>query len=374
MTATNNTPNTAADAARMPLGTRIALARKEARMTQPQLAKASGIAQSNISMIETLKTAPTAKTYDTLMGAIVTHMGRNPVSIDAVDGVLGIVGRSQGKIALVNSLLSAPEPVEWLVEGFLARRYVTMLAGQEGSGKSMVTQTLAVALAEGRSEAFGFRLPGRPMRGLVFDVENVMVVDDAVNGSLVKGRLQAYGLTATGDENLTVAGVQGFDLDKDSDVLDAVLADAENAGAAFDFIILDSFRSLWTSGSENTPEAGRVLTKINRLAHKHNVAIIVIHHTNKAGAAYSGHTSIGSTVAAVWTFSRLVHKDPETGRKAQHATARFLSPYKVRISAEMKARIVSTSGNGITSSKTADDYAAEGFEIDPGNVEETEGE
>lgn len=362
--------NTAADAVMMPLGTRVMLARKEARMTQPQLAKASGIPQSNISMIETGKTSPTAKTYDALMGAIVKQMGHNPVSIDAIDGVLGIVGRSQGKIGLVSSLLSAPEPIDWLVEGFLARRYVTMLAGQEGSGKSMVTQTLAVALAEGRTEAFGFRLPGKHCRGLVFDVENVMMVDDNVNGSLVKSRLQAYGLTSKGDEYLTVAGVQGFDLDKDSDVLDAVLADAENAGAPFDFLILDSFRSLWTSGSENTPEAGRVLTKLNRLAHKHNLAVIVIHHTNKAGAAYSGHTSIGSTVAAVWTFSRLVHKNPETGRKEQHATARFLNPYKVRITAEMRSRIVSTSETGIVSSKSVADYEAEGFAIDPGTSDD----
>lgn len=368
------TKNTAADAVLMPLGTRIAVARKEARMTQPELAAATGIAQSNISMIETGKTNPNAKTYDTLMGAIVAKMGHNPVTIDAVDGVLGIVGRSQGKLALVNSLLTAPDPIDWTVEGFLARRYVTILAGQEGSGKSMVAQTLAVALAEGRAEAFGFRLPGRPMRVLVVDVENVMVVDENVNGSLVKSRLQDYGLTAAGDAHLTVAGVQGFDLDKDSEILDAALTDAENAGEPFDFIVLDSFRSLWTSGSENTPEAGRVLTKLNRLAHKHNCAVLLLHHTNKAGAAYSGHTSIGSTVAAVWTFSKLIHKDPDTGKKAQHPTARFLAPYKVRIAAEMRARIVSTSGQGIVSHKTADDYAAEGFTIDPGTEDETEGD
>lgn len=372
----NTRKNTAADAARMPLGMRVALARKEAKMTQKALAEATGVPQPNISLIEGGRLNCTAATYDRLIGGIVEHMGRAPVSLDSIDGTLGIVGRSQGKLGLVtgSQLLDKPIPTDWLVESFVARRRVTLLAGQEGSGKSMVAQTITVALANGDKEAFGFRLPGTPQRVLVIDTENVMMpTDDEVDASLVMERMQHFGLTMQGAENVSVVGTFGFDLDKDSEVLDMILTDAEKMGAPFDVVVFDSFRSLWTSGSENTPDAGRVLQKLCKQAHKHAAAFLVLHHTNKAGAAYSGHTSIGSTVAAVWTFSRLVHKDPETGKKVQHATARFLAPYKVRIAAEPKSRIVKTSGAGIISDKSVADYEAEGFTIDPGTPDE-EGE
>jgi len=339
-------------------------ARGEAGLSQTELAELSGIAQANISRYEKGQLNPTSATVDKLMTAIAAHMGRTPSAQAVLHGSVGVIGRSQGKLGIVTDLMAKPEPKEWFATGFVARRYVTMVAGQEGAGKSTVCQTLAVAWANGWDEAFGFHLPGKPLRGLIIDVENVMMTgDDApVDGSLVMERLQRFGLTDAGADNLTVVGAAGFDLDKDSDMLDAILQDAANDGAPYDFVIFDSFRSLWTSGSENTPDAGRVLQKINRLAYKHNVAAIVIHHTNKAGAAYSGHTSIGSTVAAVWTFSRLIHKDEETGKKVQHATARYLNPYKVRIAAEAKGRIVAVGATGITDTKSADEY--DGYNVD----------
>ena len=358
-------------------GQRIMLARKEAGWTQRQLVEAYNTTYADAITAGTIKplyqpalaryekgsTAGHSSIIDRIM-----HVLRNAgatVVTDSVDGVLGIQARSAGKLIPVANLMAKPTPKEWFAEGFVARRFVTAVAGQEGAGKTMLVQTLATAWANGDTEAFSFRLPGRQLRGLIIDVENVMVPnEDDVEPSLVTERLQAYGLTEETSHNLTVVGCLGFDLDKDTDALDGILSEAAKAGQAYDFVILDSFRSLWTSGSENTPEAGRVLVKVNRLAYKHNCAIIVLMHTNKAGAAYAGHTSIGSTVAALWTFSKLVHKNPETGKKAQHPTLRYLHPYKVRISAEPQGRIVSTSATGIQSPKSADDYA--GFEADMG--------
>lgn len=341
----------------------IRSARAEAALTQPQLADLTGIAQANISRYERGQLNPNADTVDRIMSAIAQHMGRTPAAVQLVQGSIGIIGRSQGKLGVVADLMATPQPKEWLASGLIAKRFVTILAGQEGAGKSTLAQTLAVALANGDREAFGFRLPGTMHRVLVLDVENVMMNDvNSVDASIVMERVQRYGLTMQGNENLTVVGAIGFDLDKDSDVIDAILADAENEGRPYDFVVFDSFRSLWTSGSENTADAGRVLTKVNRWAYTHNCGILMLHHTNKSGAAYSGHTSIGSTVAAVWTFSRLIHKDAETGDKVQHPTARFLNPYKVRIAAEAKSRIVAVGAEGITDTKSADEY--EGFNVD----------
>jgi transcriptional regulator with XRE-family HTH domain len=346
-------------------------ARSEAGLSQPQLSELTGIAQANISRYERGQLNPNAATVDRIMSAIALHMGRTPSAQAVLHGSVGIIGRSQGKLGVVRDLMATPTPKEWFATGFVARGYATMVAGQEGSGKSTLTQTLCVAWAEGWEEAFGFHLPGKPLRVLIIDVENVMMQDeDTVDGSLVMERLQRFGLTEAGAENITAVGASGFDLDKDSDVLDAILQDAADEGMPYDVVVLDSFRSLWTSGSENTPDAGRVLAKVNRMAYKHSAAVLIIHHTNKAGAAYSGHTSIGSTVAAVWTFSRLIHKDAESGKKVQHPTARFLNPYKVRIAAEAKGRIVAVGARGITDTKSADEYDVTGYDVDPGDEDE----
>ena len=364
-------------------GQRIAFARQEAGWTQRQLADAYNafyadditarrikpIYQPAIARYEKGSTAAHSSILDRIM-QVLRNAGATIVT-DSVDGVLGIQARSAGKLVPVLDLMAKPTPKEWFADGFIARKFVTAVAGQEGAGKTMLAQSLIVAWANGDTEAFSFRLPGRQLRVLVVDVENVFVPnEDDIEPSLVTERLQAYGLTEESAKNVTVVGCLGFDLDKDIDSLDGILSEARRSGNPYDVVVLDSFRSLAMSTNENTADAGRVLVKVNRLAYTHNVAVVVLMHSNKAGAAYAGHTSIGSTVAAVWTFSKLATKDPNTGKKAQHKTARYLHPYKVRIAAEPQGRILATSAVGITSPKSAEEYA--GFDIDTG-VDDTEG-
>lgn len=351
------------------IGERIKSARTLAGMTQGQLAEAIGTGQANISHYEAGRQKPSADVSDRIFAVLRHASSKAAELLDTYDGVLGIQGRSAGKLGMVLDPMAPPVPKEWLVDGFLARRHVTILAGQEGAGKSMLAQTVAVALADGRPEVFGFRTQGRALRVLIIDVENVLMIDDDLDPSGVTERLQAFGMTQENKHGITIVGTQGFDLDSDSDTVDGVLGDAAKRGEPYDAVIFDSFRSLWTSGSENTPSAGRVLMKYMRMAHKHNVGMVVLHHTNKAGAAYSGHTSIGSTVSALWTFSRMVQKSPETGKKEQHPTLRWLAPYKVRIAPEARGRVVFTSSEGIQAPLSAEEY--DGAEVDPGTLDDS---
>jgi len=134
---------------------RIKLARTEKGWTQRQLAKAAGVRQEQISEWERGITPPTAESIDKLFRAL----GQS-VTLAAVDGTLGIQGRAAGKLNLVDPM-APPTPIEWLIEGFVARGFLTMIAGQPGAGKSMVTQTFAEALVEGREEAASFKLSPR---------------------------------------------------------------------------------------------------------------------------------------------------------------------------------------------------------------------
>lgn len=342
----------------LPMAERVKMARVEAKLTQGQVAELTGIDQANISRIERGKGANNA-TCDRILNAITEYLGHTPVTLEALDGVIGVVGRTQGRLVLVDPM-AEPKPIEWLAEGFLARRYVTMIAGQEGAGKSAVTQTLAVALSTGKREAIGMRLPGKICRGLILDAENVMVVEgEEPDGSLAQSRLQSFGLTDENASNLTIGGAAGFDLDKDSAALDGILSDLGD----IDYLVLDSFTSLWFGNENNVDDVRRVLNKLNKLAVKHNVGILLIHHTNKDGDAYRGTTAIGATIAAVFTFARVTLKSPETGKKEQHPTLRFLNTYKMRIAAETGGRMCIVSENGSIQSAQPtdlpDDYDTE---------------
>lgn len=350
---------------------RIKSARTVAGWTQAELAKAIGTKQANISHYEAGRSNPNAGVQDRIFSALRNASAQAAELLDTYDGVLGIQGRSAGKLGVVLDPMAKPVAKDWIVQDFLARRNVTILAGQEGGGKSMLSQTITAACITGATETFGFHMPaGRPLRVLLLDVENVLMVDDDIDPSIVTERLQAYGMTEENKHLVTIVGAQGFDLDQDSDALDGILGDAAASGNPFDVVVADSFRSLWTSGSENTPAAGRVLLKYMRIAHKHDVAILVLHHQNKAGAAYSGHSSIGSTVSALWTFSKMLTPSGAKGVPATpHPTIRFLSPYKVRISPMAQSRIVRTSAEGITAPMSADEYAA--LVVDEGAPDDT---
>lgn len=331
---------------------RLKIARTEARLSQPQLSALCGIAQANISRYENGQLAPNANTVDKIMQAITDHMGRPPTTLSAVDGALGIIGRTDGKLVPVN-VMGTPKPVDWIADHFLARRFVTMLAGQPGAGKSSLTQTLVTAFAMGRDNAAGMPLPGKPLRSLIIDAENVMVTDpdDEPDASLVQSRLQEYGLDAAHADNVVCAGMYGFDLWKDRGALDALIADYANDDKPFDVLVLDSFTSVWF-GNENVVDQVRdVLNFLNRLAVKHNIAVLLIHHTDKTGDTYRGSSSIAATIAAVFTFSKFDDDDEDGGIPS----ARVLRAVKVRIAAEPAPRFLYVTSHGIDTEPQEDE-------------------
>lgn len=331
----------------MPVTTseRLRIARAEAGLSQPQLSELTGIAQANLSRYERGQLNPNGATVDKIMAAIAKHLGRPIESIGALDGAMGILGRTDGKLVPVD-VMGKPKPVAWLADHFLARRFVTMIAGQAGAGKSSVTQTLVTAMAQGEQEVMGMTLPGKPLRSLIIDAENVMVTDpdDEPDASLVQERLQQYGLDAEHADNITCAGMFGFDLWKDRAALDALLTDYDKQGQPFDVLVIDSFTSVWFGNENQVDQVRDVLTFLNRMAVKHNLAILLIHHTDKSGDTYRGSSAIAATIAAVFTFSR-IDDDDEEGQGVP--SARVLRAVKVRIAAEPKPRFLFVTGHGV---------------------------
>lgn len=321
-------------------GQRIRIARTERGWTQRQLADATGIGQSRISRYEKGVESPNADTVDRIMNAIgSTH------TLDAVDGVLGIQGRAAGKLVLVDAL-AEPKPVSWVVEEFAARGAVTMIAGEAGAGKSYFTQTVGVGLARGDETAAGFKLDTKwcvdgqcPEEHEEPHRRNVLVVDAENGANLVQERVQDIGLTDADVKHYTTANSEGFDIYKDRDTLDAVLRDYKDAGEAIDLLILDSWLSLW-AGNENVVEqVQNCLNALRLLATRHNLAVVLIHHTDKEGENYRGSSMIAATIECVFTFTRADDGDlPE---------ARFLTCKKMRIAKEPTRKRLYVTGHGI---------------------------
>lgn len=334
---------------------RIKLARTEAGLSQPQLAQLTGFNQAQISRWENGVQAPHASNVDTIMNAIAEYMGHAPTTLAALDGTMGIIGRTAGKLVLVGNVgTQATKPIEWLAENYVARGYVTLIGGQAGAGKSMHCHTLAAGWANGADEAAGLRLIGKQLRGLIIDAENVMVYgneDGEFNANLLVTRLQACGINSENEDMVICAGAKGFDIEKDYASLEAAVRDMQaSPETAIDYIIFDTWKTLW-SGSENNPEAvTRCLNLLNALAARFNIGVVLIHHVGKSGEL-RGSSSIEGTVALVFTFVKVKGTDDmgedEEDNPSSHSRVRRLHCQKSRIAAEPQDMFVFMTNHGI---------------------------
>jgi KaiC/GvpD/RAD55 family RecA-like ATPase/DNA-binding XRE family transcriptional regulator len=344
-------------------GQRIKAARIEKGWSQKQLAEAAGVQQADVSRWERGKISPQASQVDRIMAAI----GGSHI-LDAVDGVLGIQGRAAGKLNIIDPT-AEPIPVEPLVSCggsvFVARGFLTMVAGEPGAGKSMLTQTVATALVEGREEVAGFALTPRTVERECTDTDcdylakrdprkdsavhshivndtRVLVLDAENGENIIQERAQKQGLTADQAPRYVVAASDGFDVYKDRAVLDGILADYRDAGTPVDLIVLDSMTSIWFGNENVVDQVSPMLKYLNDTAKRFGLGILLIHHTDKEGENYRGSSAIAATIGGgVFTFARYDEKEGED------YTARRLACRKMRIAREPEPHRIYITGHGV---------------------------
>jgi len=153
--------------------------------------------------------------------------------------------------------LGPMEPVDWLVEDFLARGTITMVAGEAGAGKSAMTQHLAVTMANAAAAG----LDEDDCAGLTVRAGKVLIVDAENGANLVRSRLQAAGLTVAGAEHCQVRLADDFDLSTGVAQCRALLA-AERP----DMVVLDSLSSLWSGSISSVTAVKKVIRSLRSLA------------------------------------------------------------------------------------------------------------
>lgn len=206
-----------------------------------------------------------------------------------------------------------PEPVPWIAEPLLARGAVTMLAGREGQGKSMLALALAAAIGHGARIA-GIRC--RSGRALVVDAENgEREAHRRVRGLGVKPGALVY------------AEADGFNLRTHLPQLAGLLTEHRPC-----VLVLDSFRSLAPGLDENdSAPVEATLGPLRGLARRHDCAVLLLHHAPKASDGYRGSTAIGAAVELGFTLAR-ERDDP------QARTRRKLTNWKSRLAPEPAPR------------------------------------
>jgi len=205
-----------------------------------------------------------------------------------------------------------PPPVPYRVEPLLVDAALTMLFGQPGEGKSLLAAVLANAVANGDAVA---GLAARQGRAVYIDAEN--------GKWEIHRRVHTLGLS---EQDLELYEADGFDLRRDISELAKIVADAKPQ-----LLVLDSLASLTPGFKENdADQTSPVLDALRRLAHRSELAILLIHHARKDGETYRGNTGILASVDAAFRLAR-DKDDPDRAR-------RFLSCHKMRVGPEPARR------------------------------------
>ena len=197
-----------------------------------------------------------------------------------------------------------PEDISWLWDGRIALGKLTIISGDPGLGKSMLTTDLAARVTTGAAWP-----DGKP--GTLGNVLLVSAEDDPAD--TIRPRLDAAEAdvsrvsflrcvrnSATGEE-------RSFDL-ADVAPLDNLLATMTDCK----LVVIDPVSAyLAGTNSHTNSDVRGFLRPLQELASKHKVAIIVVSHLNKGDGSAISRTSGSIAFVALARFAYIVAKDPD---------------------------------------------------------------
>ena len=194
-------------------------------------------------------------------------------------------------ISGIDFLSYAKDHEPWLIPGLLPATGCTILAGDPGIGKSTLAYDCAFSIISGQD--FLGELPTK--KGKVLIVCGDEPLDQ------LKDKMIDRGYFGLADQ---------WDILYDFDISQAEMLEEKIEDLRPTFLIIDSFSSIHQSDSfdENSSQSQKTIRKLNRLAERYNLSILMIHHTNKnkdqkGVHKLRGSSAIAAAAAAIWMLS-----------------------------------------------------------------------
>jgi putative DNA primase/helicase len=206
-------------------------------------------------------------------------------------------GNSKPRLVVTRASDIKAENVKWLWPGRFSRGNVSIIAGEPGLGKSQIAAKLAATVSRGRKWPCK---EGSAPKGHV-----IMIITEDGTADTVRPRLEAA------DANLNrihiikevadaTTGPRPFSLLADLHQLDRVIENVSDP----QLVIIDPLSACLTpvdgqqfSGNDVT-QVRRLLGRVDALAKKHDIAIVLISHLTKARGGSALNRLLGSSAFA----------------------------------------------------------------------------
>ena len=205
--------------------------------------------------------------------------------------------------------------VEWLWYPYIPYGKLTILQGDPGEGKSTFMLNIAALLTKGKEMPDGFRVSG-PQKVVYQTAEDNLA--DTVKPRLVAAGADCSQIAYIVDEDIP--------LTLEDDRIEKVIMETEAR-----LFILDPIQAYLAQDSDML-SAGRMRQQLRKLAYiaaKHNCAIVVIGHMNKASGEKNLYRGLGSIdIAAIARSVLMISRDKED------SSVRYMFPVKSSLAPE----------------------------------------
>lgn len=202
-------------------------------------------------------------------------------------------------------------PISWLWEGRIPTGKLTMIAGDPGLGKSLLTATLAAHVS------MGLPWPVDETKPLVGDVILLSAEDDAAD--TIKPRLEAAGADCSRIH--IVESIQEIDTEDETSTqrMFSFKQDVSKLANLLDklpdcvLIVIDPVSAyLDNADSNNNSDIRGLLAPLAELASKNKIAVVLISHLNKNSSGNAAYRVMGSLAfTAAVRSAYIVTKDKE---------------------------------------------------------------
>lgn len=192
-----------------------------------------------------------------------------------------------------------PQPLHWLWPGRFPLGKTSLIAGNPGLGKSLMTLDIAARVSRGLPWPDAPGTPTEPGSIVLLSAEDDIAdtirprLDAA--GADVKRIVAIQGVMYSDDDTAGILRERGFSLQYDLPALQDAITQTDNVR----MVIIDPITAyLGGTNSHKNAEVRGLLAPLAQLAAKHKVAIIAVTHLNKNAAGSAMYRAMGSLAFA----------------------------------------------------------------------------